>query len=270
LTDTGFKVENFSFSVYGEEKIEFYVPGGHASVKVSSHNIFFNEDLSHFVTYKQASIDENKTLEVSKGLMEIPFKFAIPENALESYRGKYASIRYGLNVNVGRYWSPKTSKVLPFTVTSPANTIAHDRVILEDKNNKNGICLKLELERNNISPGQTLKGKLTVENTQDKKKIKHAEVVLTGSEYVIGLTEEKFGVFIRRKLTREMTTRIDKHKANLELKEGDSSMDFEIHIPKGAKRSYIGRFSEYFWEIDAKLDIPWAKDFHLKHIIDIV
>jgi hypothetical protein len=47
-------------------------------------------------------------------------------------------------------------------------------------------------------------------------------------------------------------------------------MCFEIDITKGVKRSYIGRFSEYFWEIDAKLDMPWAKDLHLKKIIDII
>lgn len=270
LDDNGIKVQNFSFTIYGEEKTKFNILMGHHPMKVSSHNIFFNQDLSPFVTYKQALLDEDRKLEVPKGLREIPFEFAIPENALESYNGKYASITYGINVKAERKWMPKINKELLFTVTNPATTISADRVVKEDRNNKNGICLKLELERNKIAPGETLKGKLTIENTPDKKEIKHAEIVLTGTEYAIGLTEETIGLVHRRKQPQEMTTNIDEYKANLELKEGDSSICFEIDIPKGVKRSYIGRFSEYFWEIDAKLDIPWAKDFHLKNIIEII
>jgi hypothetical protein len=74
----------------------------------------------------------------------------------------------------------------------------------------------LELERNNITPGEALKGKLTVETTRDKKKVKYAEIVLTGTEYTIGLTEEKIGLVHRRKQPQEMTSNIEKYKANLE------------------------------------------------------
>ena len=45
---------------------------------------------------------------------------------------------------------------------------------------------------------------------------------------------------------------------------------FEIRVPEDAKKSYIGRLSKYYWEIDVKLDIEDGNDVHIKSVIEII
>jgi hypothetical protein len=43
----------------------------------------------------------------------------------------------------------------------------------------------------------------------------------------------------------------------------------EMHIPKEIKRSYLGEYSEYYWLLEAKVDIPWSDDLYDRAIIQI-
>ena len=36
------------------------------------------------------------------------------------------------------------------------------------------------------------------------------------------------------------------------------------------KKSYKGKLSKYFWEIDAKINIPMAVDKHVRTVIEVV
>ena len=45
---------------------------------------------------------------------------------------------------------------------------------------------------------------------------------------------------------------------------------FEIKIPDTVNKSYVGKYSEYFWGFDAKLDVSFSKDMHARAIIEIV
>jgi len=44
---------------------------------------------------------------------------------------------------------------------------------------------------------------------------------------------------------------------------------FELQIPEDANRSYAGKYSEYFWGFDAKIDMGLSKDLHAKKLIVI-
>ena len=88
--------QNLIFTVYGEEKTRIAVGGGPHSEVYSASNIFFNQDLSSFLTSNKDSY-HNKALNMTKYYRQIPFEFTIPKDALQSYDGKYAHISYMIN-----------------------------------------------------------------------------------------------------------------------------------------------------------------------------
>jgi hypothetical protein len=45
---------------------------------------------------------------------------------------------------------------------------------------------------------------------------------------------------------------------------------FETQIPQNAKRSYIGRFSEFYWILETKIDIPRRKDILVNTVIEVI
>jgi hypothetical protein len=65
-----------------------------------------------------------------------------------------------------------------------------------------------------------------------------------------------------------------KYKEKIEWNEaGDTSsvvVPFEMHIPKEIRRSFIGEYSEYYWLLEAKVDIPWSDDVYDRTILQIV
>lgn len=46
-------------------------------------------------------------------------------------------------------------------------------------------------------------------------------------------------------------------------------MPFELEIPQGVNQSYIGKYSEYFWGLEAKVNIAWSSDINARTIIEI-
>jgi len=48
------------------------------------------------------------------------------------------------------------------------------------------------------------------------------------------------------------------------------SIPFYAQVPKVVNKSYVGKYSEYFWAFEVKFDIPFTKDVHAKAILDIV
>jgi hypothetical protein len=40
--------------------------------------------------------------------------------------------------------------------------------------------------------------------------------------------------------------------------------------PRGVNQSYIGKYSEYFWGLEVKVNIAWSSDIIAKTIIEIV
>jgi hypothetical protein len=270
-----FKVRGFEFSVSGEERVEIKLED--STYKES--NIFFSKDLSHFLNSIGTKLgdDDNKILEVAGGNWKVPFEFTIPVYALESYEGEYAKIVYKIKAAVNRVWREDVDATLSFTVFNHKRQyIKFERAITEEIIEKREseeiierreIPIRLELEEkeddddnNTFSPGETIRGKITVENSK-KLKIRKIEIILGAIE------------FVQAQGVKKRTEIHPKYKEKIEWKQaGNNStiVPFEIHIPKEIRRSYLGEYSEYYCLLEAKVDIPWSDDFCDRAIIQII
>lgn len=120
------------------------------------------------------------------------------------------------------------------------------------------------------SPGHLIKGELILLLRQNKQqeekreKIKGMKITLSGMEHA-------FAQGLQRVST------IEKYEKNVELDENENleridnnAIPFEFEIPQGVNQSYIGKYSEYFWGLEAKLNIAWSSDINARTIIEIV
>ena len=64
--------------------------------------------------------------------------------------------------------------------------------------------------------------------------------------------------------------RITSENIKKEIKYGkdnkDNTITFEIQIPQNAKRSYNGKWSEYYWILETKIDISGGSDIHANRL----
>jgi hypothetical protein len=269
-----FKVRGFEFSVSGEERIELKLED--STYKES--NIFFSKDLSHFLNSigtKVGEDDDNNMLEVAGGNWKVPFDFTIPVYALESYEGVYAKIVYKIKTTVNRAWREDVDADLSFTVFNHKRQyIKFERAITEEIIEKREseeiierreIPIRLELgekedDNNTFSPGETIRGKINLENAQTLS-IRKIEIILGAIE------------FVQAQGVKKRTEIHPKYKEKIEWKQaGNNStiVPFEIHIPKEIRRSYLGEYSEYYCLLEVKVDIPWSDDFYDRAIIQII
>ncbi len=70
---------------------------------------------------------------------------------------------------------------------------------------------------------------------------------------------------------------IEKYEKNIELDRNENvgnidnnAIPFEFDIPQDVNQSYAGKYSEYFWGLEAKLNIAWSSDVNARTIIEIV
>jgi hypothetical protein len=194
-----FQVRGFGFSVSGEERVEIELEN--STYKES--NIFFPKDLSHFLNSlgtKLGDDDDNDTiLEVAGGNWKVPFEFTIPIYALESYEGEYAKIIYKIKAAVNRAWREDVDANLSFTIFNHKRQYmkferAITEEVIEKRENEEIIekresPIRLELEEkedddnNTFSPGETIRGKITIENAKISN-IRKIEVILGAIEFV--------------------------------------------------------------------------------------
>lgn len=129
----------------------------------------------------------------------------------------------------------------------------------------------LDYENNNTpySRGEIIKGKVILllppNEVEKREKIRGTKITLSG-------TEHAFAEGLERVST------IEKYEKNIELNRNESignndnstTIPFELEIPQGANQSYRGKYSEYFWGLEAKVNIAWSSDIIARRIIDIV
>ena len=127
-------------------------------------------------------------------------------------------------------------------------------------------------QSNNIpsySPGHTVRGDVILrlphnEEEEIRNKIRGMKITLSGIEHA-------FAQGLQRVST------IEKYDKNIELngnqiggKNDNNAIPFELVIPQGVNQSYIGKYSEYFWGLEAKVNIAWSSDLIARTIIEIV
>jgi hypothetical protein len=127
-------------------------------------------------------------------------------------------------------------------------------------------------QSNNIasySPGHTVRGDVLLQLPHDEEeeirnKLRGMKITLSGIEYASA-----------QGLQRVST--IEKYDKNIELngnqiggENDNNAIPFEFEIPQGVNQSYTGKYSEYFWGLEAKVNIAWSSDLIAKTIIEIV
>ena len=140
---------------------------------------------------------------------------------------------------------------------------------------KEGTKAKINLidQTDNIasySPGQKIRGDLILhlphneEEEEIRNRIRGMKITLSGIEhaYAQGL---------------QRVSTIEKYDKNIRLNENQidgkndiNAIPFELIIPQDVNQSYIGKYSEYFWGLEAKVNIAWSSDLIAKTIIEIV
>jgi hypothetical protein len=74
----------------------------------------------------------------------------------------------------------------------------------------------------------------------------------------------------------ERVSRIEKYETKIDLDSNggndfdDYTIPFEFQIPDNVYQSYTGKYSEYFWGLEAKLNVAWSSDINARTIIEVV
>jgi hypothetical protein len=263
-SDKSLKVRKLKFSVRGKERYEAGMTGehGHSSEK---YDIFFFSDLTPHLksTFAFSQADANN-VEIPQGSYAIPFHFSIPPNTLESYQGKHARIIYEVEVvaDMGRRKRDYHHR-LSFAVINPKMDYRiGDRYYLgkEQEKKEGQPFLDMILETNDgteeslkFSPGEIIKGRLKMENIEQSR-IRKAVIELHSIEYA------------RWGLPR---TTFDSIKKQVTYDQNKDMIAFEIQLPQNAKKNFNTNHSEYYWLLEAKVDIDDRPDVRVNRIIHV-
>ena len=122
------------------------------------------------------------------------------------------------------------------------------------------------------SAGQTIKGKVIllshISHEIEMEKNKNGNI--RGIKISVSGTESAFAQGLQRVST------IEKFEKKIDLngdengEHNDITVPFEFLIPEGIKQSYIGKYSEYFWGLEAKVNVAWSSDISARRIVEIV
>ena len=271
--NSSLKVQKFTFSVCGKERYleetkknrRGIVRGLGRGTETEKYDIFFFEDLSSFIESTSSLLHIDDRMEIPLGSTAIPFHFSIPPDALESYRGKHARIKYEVEVHVSMGRWKRDSRTLTFEVTNPSMTCTFgDALYFGKEREKKGSqpYMRLELETKNdrgaipkFSPGEIIKGLLIIENG-GLRRIKKTMIQLFGVEHA---------KWRRSRIICETIKEEIRYDHNKDM----DTIAFGIQIPKKAKRSYGSKHSEYYWLLETKVDLSDSPDIHTKRVIQV-
>ncbi len=304
-----FDAQGLTLTIRGEEITDVRVvegegSGGPSVRKFKYSHVFLHEDImSHrdILSGIGAKIFHFH-IEIPAGDKEVPFEFKIPDDALESYEGKKAWIRYTLEAKLERTDKLDAVKRIPLCIVNPSpkkgpkiKTSAEYYHGLPQYKGPYGFRqykgphIMLELENNTFSPGETITGRVTVKGTEGKR-VRKIQVILYSREIAkpnFEADERKYGKYyeiFRTALTGSEgpdysksieETIMEEYPLNIEDipevdHEGSVSVPFEILIPENAKKSYDGHYSWYSWKVKAKVDRMLRSDANAVCDIKIV
>jgi hypothetical protein len=126
-------------------------------------------------------------------------------------------------------------------------------------------------ENNNTpySRGDIVRGKVILllplnQEEEKKEKIRGMKITLSGIEHAFAQGLERVST-------------VEKYEKNIEVNGSENggnndnnTISFEFEIPQDVNQSYIGKYSEYFWGLEAKANIAWSSDISARTIIEIV
>lgn len=200
----------------------------------------------------------DESITITKGKHELPFEFVIPNNSLESYSGKNAWIKYEVKATIDKKLKGDINESISFDVvgtgTEFTNVSSSNPMLISDRNSK-GFEVKLEVEKSIYKIGDKINGRVILQNYDEK--IRGIEVILTATERATASGRTELSI-------------IEEYNHKLNYDKENESLPFEIHIPQRVPKSYRGRYSELYWTIKAKVDIPMSSDLNALSKIEIV
>ncbi len=341
-----FKINDASVSMYGKEKTNIVgwtagpVPAEHNRWKASNTFATWEvppSDLFSSIGAKQIDL---YTLEVPAGIKQVPFEFILPEDMLESYKGKYVSITYTIEakVDVPRSlglrkrqeivitsankdnnndgdnngtddWHKGDNREGPSSIEIPIDSSSNNSILVGNPATKNSVSslayqvrmgnqyrgfpklarnlrfhkktntIRLELDKTIFSRGEKIYGRLVLMNITQPDKIRKIEITLSGIEFATINTEDPINQAVGLMEGLQPVDLCSQHKAEeytkeieIPKKERDSSIiiPFEFQIPKQLKRSYTGKYSKFYWLVDARIDMKGMVDSHTEEEITII
>jgi hypothetical protein len=146
---------------------------------------------------------------------------------------------------------------------------------LKDNPDAKIIFLNQEKTNSSYSPGDKIIGEIKLllppnleeirQENRKNKKIRSMKITLTG-------IENAFAQGLQR------TTTIEKYEEDVKTEslfadqnvgKNDIRIPFEFQIPEVINQSYTGKYSDYFWGLEAKLNIAWSSDITARTMIEI-
>jgi Arrestin (or S-antigen), N-terminal domain len=252
------------FDVTKEEQFSIINPN-----KAVSHswNTSYSEDNNN----KIDSINTT-TIEKQNGILRSPtIEVKEEDKGKESYSARFEKI-FGKKGND----TSSTSRPRYFTFSGSSMNLDLGTIFAKGRDHflKENSEAKIDLvdhENNNTSysPGQMVKGQvikplLPPNEEEKKKKIRGMKITLCG-------IEDAFAQGVQRVNT------IEKYEKNIELNGNEyggnnvnNTIPFEFEIPQRVNQSFRGKYSEYFWGLEVKVNIAWSSDMNARTLIEII
>ena len=245
---------------------QFSVINSNNKVVVYSSNTSFGGD------NKSDTINTTTTIENQKNISSSPIIEAEEKGAgKENYEARFEQI-FGKKAN--RTSSNNHPRHFTFSGTSmnfDLETIfAKGREHFLKENSEAKIDL-LDHENNNTpySRGDIIRGKVILllppnQEEEKREKIRGMKIALSGIEHAFAQGLERVST-------------VEKYEKNIEVNRNENvgnndnnTISFEFEIPQDVNQSYIGKYSEYFWGLEAKVNIAWSSDIIARTITEIV
>jgi len=279
--DEDVKPREIRFSVYGEENTNLSLDD--PTNYYSESNVFYSEDLSDFskLIWNKSPSSGGADRGIPQVTHNIPFQFTIPEWAPESYSGKHVWITYRIkanmdlpnkyDVNKEAYFdvlnSHKSPKNSDSTIFVEADKTSSTTAILESQQTREkegGIRLELEKYSHEYYKGEIITGKIIIENDAElTKNLRNIEITLKSLEYATAQG-------------RHQMSAIQKYLKIIDWKMGKGEegkniiIPFDIQIPQEAIKSYVWTLSEYYWVLEAKINVKFGPDLHAKAMVTVI
>ena len=169
------------------------------------------------------------------------FEFKLPTNLMESYTGQHAKISYSILAEAETFGLNKTDSKNFNIVVKEQNIGDPVRTFI---NGKKGVVESVvEIPKSRYSRGETIAGTIKIRNL-DRGSIQKGEIVIRGLEYAAADNISRTSV-------------IEEYKTNI-IWDSDNTGSFNFSIPNTAHRSYEGKYSKYYWEIEQSLETGFS------------
>ncbi len=125
--------------------------------------------------------------------------------------------------------------------------------------------------------GEKIEGDIILLSPQKAERGQRREHEEMGQNKIRGMKITLFGIENAFAQGFQRTNIIEKYQKDMHIdisgtqnENGASNkIPFEFQIPEAINQSYVGKYSEYFWGLEAKVNIAWSSDIKSRTIIEI-